>query len=83
MFGGGMQAQGRPYKALMESDGPQLGTGASFGNQQGNNQDLGSVQSSGRPPGGPPKPGGGGLGYAKLLGNLMKEYNPMQQGRFG
>ena len=37
--------------------------------------------------GGPPSQGGpnkaGGLGYSKLMGNLLKLYNPMGQGPYG
>ena len=86
-FGGGMMSQNRSFKQLLNNDGPDMNSGPSFNDGQGGGKDLGSVQSSGRPPSGapdgPPKPVGGGLGYSKLLGNLMKLYNPMQQGRFG
>jgi hypothetical protein len=93
-FGAGMGTQNGAFKSLLSGQGSGLGAGPSFGDAGGEQkQDLGSVQGSSspagpsgpggpRPPGGQPPPGGAGLGYMKLLGNLMKEYNP-QQGQLG
>ena len=82
-FGAGMGAQNGAFKSLLNDSGPDGGSGPSFGSAgDENKQDLGSVRGSGSParpssprgaPSGRPQPGG--LGYQKLLGNLVNMYN--------
>ena len=80
----GLAMQNRPFKQLLDGKpstpgGPNM-DGLGYGPEKDEKPfaGLGGGKPAGGPPGNP-RPGGNGLGYAKLIQNTLKFYDPVSQ----